>query len=162
MFVFWPWLPCWGARSQTEQYSRTIMGPETQRPTAGWMHSNTSITPHRPVVARGQSSKKWTGTFPLTWTPSGQRAGSALRVSQLIANTFSLGQASHKHQHSAGELRLTTGFYRDQQLRGALPEVLPCIRKKLQPHFLVSDSWKTASLFTIFCCFSWHWKKVSP
>lgn len=66
------------------------------------------------------------------------------------------GLTSHKQQHSAGEVRLTMGFDRDQQLFGALTEVYGGKSCKLQ----VSDSWKIFSLFTIFCCFSWQWKKL--
>lgn len=131
----------------------------------GQMHSNTSVTLHRPAVAQGQSSKKWIGTFPLTRIPSGQCAESAARISQLIASPFhpwssfsqaaALSRRSETYQgiwqRSAALWNTARSFVMYQE------EAANC-----RLTFSVSDSWKTASLFMIFCCFSWHWKKTFP
>lgn len=70
-------------------------------------------------MAWGQSSEKCPGSFPPTRTPPGQGAESDNHHQVLLT----LGQTSHRQQHSAGEMRLTMGFDRDQQLFAALPEV---------------------------------------
>lgn len=123
----------------------------------GQIHSKTSVTLSRPTAVWGQSSEKCTGSFPLTRTPSGQGAELAVRRRQLPAGPF---HPWSNFSPAAALSGRSETYHRIWQRSAALWSSArsgsgrSC---KLQ----VSDSWKIVSLFTIFCCFSWQWKKLS-
>ena len=130
----------------------------------GQMHRNTNVTLHRPAVVWGQSTKKWIRTFPLTRIPSGQCAGSAARISQLIASPFHPWSSFSQAAALSRRIETYQGIWqRSAALWNSARSFAMCQEEAANCRltFSVSHSWKTASLFMMFCCFSWHWKKIS-
>lgn len=127
----------------------------------GWMHSNTSVTLCRPTVARGQSSKRWIGTYPLTRIPSGQCAGSAAKISQLTASPFHPWSSFSQSAALSRESETYQGIWQRSAALWSSARSFAMYQEEAancRLTFPVSGSCKTASLFMIFCCFSWGWK----
>lgn len=131
----------------------------------GWMHSNTSATLRRPAVVQGQSSRKWTGTFPLTWIPSGQCAGSAARTSQLIASPFhrwwSFSQAAALSRRS----ETYKGIWQRSAALWSSARSFATYQKEAancRLTFSVSDSWKNCFSVHDFLLFLLALKKTFP
>lgn len=158
-----PWLPCWGARSQTDQYSKDNHGSWN---TEANSRVDAEQHKHNPAqVSCGAEPKLKEANRNLSTDPN--TSWSACRISRED------NPINSKHFSPLAKLLRSTSTQQENwDLPRDLTEISSSVElcqkfrqvsgRSCKLTFLVSDSWKTTSLFTIFCCFSWHWKKLSP